>query len=116
MSYTGSCHCGAIAFTVHADIPDTAMSCNCSHCQRKGLLLTFIPADQFTLDRGDDALTDYLFNKHAITHRFCKTCGCQPFAEGKGKDGAETRAINLHCVPAADPDTLNIQHFDGASY
>ena len=44
MPYTGSCHCGAVTFTVAADAPTEAMSCNCSHCSRKGFLLTFVPA------------------------------------------------------------------------
>ncbi|MCB4859710.1 hypothetical protein K7W03_08860 [Sphingobium sp. PNB] len=48
MPYTGSCHCGAVTFTVAADAPSEAMTCNCSHCRRKGFMLTFVPADQFT--------------------------------------------------------------------
>ncbi len=44
MSYTGTCHCGAVSFTVNADAPTSAVSCNCSHCRRKGFLLTFVPA------------------------------------------------------------------------
>src|SRR3546814_10222767 len=98
MAFDGSCHCGAVTFTVDADAPETALSCNCSHCRRKGFLLAFLPADVFTLTSGEDALTDYHFNQHAITHRFCATCGAQPFAEGKGPDGSEVRAINLRCV------------------
>ncbi|HEY0958524.1 MAG TPA: GFA family protein [Novosphingobium sp.] len=116
MSYSGNCHCGAVAFTVEGDLPDSAIACNCSHCQRKGFLLAFVPAEAFTLDSGEDALADYQFNKHRITHRFCKTCGAQSFAEGTDHNGKATRAINLRCVPAADLDTLNIQNFDGASY
>jgi hypothetical protein len=116
MPFDGSCHCGAVTFTVDADPPTTAISCNCSHCRRKGFLLAFLPADDFTLTAGDEALTDYLFNKHAITHRFCATCGAQPFAEGKAPDGSEVRAINLRCVPEIDLDTLTIQKVDGASF
>ena len=115
MAFEGSCHCGAVTFEVDADAPATAMSCNCSHCRRKGFLLAFLPADVFTLKSGEDALTDYYFNKHAILHRFCATCGAQPFAEGKGPDGAEVRAINLRCVPEIDLDALTIQKVDGAS-
>jgi hypothetical protein len=114
MSYSGSCHCGAVAFTVEGDIPATAIACNCSHCRRKGFLLTFVPATQFTLDSGEDALTTYLFNKNAIRHRFCSTCGAQPFGEGENQ-GTATRAINLRCVPDADLDALEIQQVDGAS-
>lgn len=116
MSYQGSCHCGAVAFTVAGELPTSAVSCNCSHCRRKGLLLTFVSAESFTLDQGEDALRTYLFNKHKITHRFCATCGCQPFAEGRDKDGGETRAINLRCIPEADLDALKLQQFDGAAH
>src|SRR5690349_18574125 len=113
MAYQGSCHCGAVEFTVQGDIPASAISCNCSHCRRKGLLLTFVPADQFELENGEDLLTTHRFNQHKIDHRFCQTCGCQPFAEGTGPDGVDTRAINLRCVPAADLDALDLQKVDG---
>jgi hypothetical protein len=115
MAYSGSCHCGAVTFTVDAEPPQGAMSCNCSHCQRKGFMLAFVPAGQFTLDSGEDALTTYTFNKHVIRHRFCQTCGVQAFGEGE-RDGAQLRAINLRCVPAIDLDALAIQKVDGASF
>jgi len=115
MAYSGSCHCGAVTFTVDADPPSEAMSCNCSHCGRKGFILTFVPVDQFRLDSGADQLTDYLFYKHAITHQFCKTCGTEAFALGKSPQG-EMRAINLRCVPAIDIEALTIQKVDGARF
>lgn len=115
MPYEGSCHCGAVSFTVSGDVPTNAMSCNCSHCRRKGFLLSFVPADTFSLVTGEDALTDYFFNKHAIAHRFCATCGCQPFGLGKTPDGSEVAAINVRCVPAIDLDGLTIHKVDGAS-
>ena len=92
MAYSGSCHCGAVTFTVDAEAPKGAMSCNCSHCQRKGFLLTFVPAGQFTLASGEDQLTTYTFNKHAIRHRFCQTCGVQAFGEGE-REGTALRAF-----------------------
>jgi hypothetical protein len=115
MPYTGSCHCGDVTSTVAADAPAEAMSCNCSHCSRKGFLLTFVPADAFTLDSGAESLTEYQFYKHNITHQFCKTCGTQAFALGKSPQGA-MRAINLRCVPDIDVDALTIQKVDGASF
>ncbi|MBV1688041.1 GFA family protein [Novosphingobium sp. G106] len=115
MAYSGSCHCGAVTFTVEGDPPAGAMSCNCSHCRRKGFLLSFVPAEQFRLDSGEDSLVTYTFNKHAIAHRFCKTCGAQPFAEGEN-GGVKMRGINLRCVPDIDLDALTIQQVDGASH
>lgn len=116
MAYDGSCHCGAVTYTVEGDIPDTAMSCNCSHCRRKGFLLSFVPIDQFRLTSGADKLKTYQFHKHNIDHQFCTECGCQGFAVGTGPDGAKMAAVNLRCVPEADLDSLTIQKVDGASF
>jgi len=115
MAYEGSCHCGAVTFSVAADAPTEAMSCNCSHCIRKGFVLAFVPTDQFTLESGADHLTDYLFYKHAITHQFCRSCGTEAFALGKSPQG-DMRAINLRCVPSVDIDALTIQKVDGARF
>jgi hypothetical protein len=115
MAFQGSCHCGAIKFSVDADMPTQAMSCNCSICRRKGSLLAFFPAAKFKLYEGEAALDAYKFNKHKLAHKFCRTCGIHPFAEGVGPDGTEMRAVNMRCVPEANLDSLTIQHFDGAS-
>jgi len=116
MSYEGSCHCGAVRFTVEGEIPAGAISCNCSHCRRKGFLLTFVPKADFSLNSGEDALTEYRFASHKIAHRFCATCGTQAFGMGTGPDGVETVAVNLRCVPECDLDSLVIKKHDGASY
>jgi hypothetical protein len=114
MTYEASCHCGDVVITVEGEIPKEATACNCSHCRREGFLLTFVPRDQAQIVKGEDALSEYRFNHKVIAHRFCRTCGAQPFAEGPGPNGP-TAMINLRCVPDADLDTLKINHFDGAS-
>ena len=103
-----------MAVEVDGAIPAEAIACNCSHCRRKGFLLTFVPKDQARVLRGEDALTEHRFNKNAIAHRFCSLCGTQAFAEGAGPDGP-TVMINLRCVPEADLNSLKIKHVDGAS-
>jgi len=115
MAFEGSCHCGAVSFTVEAEAPTTAIACNCSHCRRKGFLLAFFPAEQFRLDKGADALRTYLFNTHKIAHRFCETCGTEAFAEGQNPDGSAVRAINLRCVPSIDLDELALHPVNGAN-
>ena len=116
MSYQGSCHCGRVTFEVEGDTPGEAMSCNCSHCRRKGFLLAFVPASSFSLTGGTDSLETYTFNTHRLRHRFCRTCGVQPFAEGSSADGTETRAVNLRCVPSVDLDALSITPVNGADF
>lgn len=112
----GSCHCGAVSFSVDAETPTSAISCNCSHCRRKGFLLAFFPPDQFTLKSGRDALKSYFFNTRKIEHEFCMTCGCEAFAEGTGPDGKAMKAVNLRCVGNVNLDALDIQYYDGASH
>src|ERR1700753_489673 len=79
-TYQGSCHCGNVRYSVDADLSGEMLTCNCSICQRTGSALAFVPAPQFKLERGDDALTDYQFGKKRIHHLFCKTCGIRSFA------------------------------------
>ncbi len=73
------------------------------------------PSPAFTLDRGADAQTEYLFNKHRIHHLFCKTCGIESFAKATAPDGTPTMAINVNCLEGVEPRELKSQHFDGRS-
>jgi hypothetical protein len=110
--YEGSCHCGKVAWEASIDLANV-IDCNCSYCQRKGVILGFIPPDQFKLLRGEDALKEYKFNKHVISHQFCTTCGVQSFARGKKPDGSPVVAINVRCIPDVDSRTLNVTHYNG---
>lgn len=85
MSVKGSCHCGAIAYSLD-DQPKEAVECNCSICRRNGYLLSFATPDKFRLETSRDAITTYTFNKHLIQHQFWKVCGCAPFSEGETPD------------------------------
>jgi hypothetical protein len=114
-TYHGSCHCGAVTYEVEADFTE-GMSCNCSHCKRKGFLLAFVPATQFSLKSGEDKLTKYQFNKKHIDHLFCKICGVQSFAQGNDKDGNGMVGIILNCLEDLDTDTLKIVKVDGKSF
>lgn len=116
MGYIGQCHCGAVRFSVAGDPPSRAVSCNCSHCRAKGLLLTFIPSDLIEITSGETELQSYRFNKHIIAHEFCRQCGCQPFGNGLAPDGSSMTAVNLRCVPEADVDGLILDKVDGASH
>jgi len=113
--YTGGCHCGAVRYTVEADLSQPVIACNCSMCGRSGALLAFVPADKFALEAGGDSLTDYQFNKHVIHHVFCKVCGIKSFARGTGPDGVPIAAINVRCLEGVEPGDLQIKQFDGRS-
>ncbi len=112
--HSGGCQCGAVRFQAIADTAES-ISCNCSRCRRLGLLLTFTPSSAFRLEQGEDNLSEYKFNKHVISHLFCKTCGVQSFARGVGPDGSEMIAINARCLDGVDADTINPKKFNGAA-
>ncbi|WOB07986.1 GFA family protein [Piscinibacter gummiphilus] len=114
MKYTGSCHCGRVAFEVEGEI-GTALACNCSICQRKGSLLWFVPRAELKLKTPEDAASTYTFNKHVIKHRFCPTCGIHPYGEGVDPKGNAMAAINVRCLEGIDLDTVKVHHFDGRS-
>src|SRR4051812_18287387 len=81
-TYTGGCHCKAVRYEVTADLSKPVSECNCSICQARGWLLTFVDGDGFRLLEGESALTDYQFGKKNIHHLFCSRCGVSSFARG----------------------------------
>ena len=113
--YEGSCHCGAIAFEVEVEIGQV-FDCNCSMCRRRGGLLAAFPREALTLRTPEDALSTYRFNRKAIAHHFCGTCGIAPFSEGKGQGGKEMAMVNVRCLPDVDLATLEVVAVDGASH
>lgn len=115
MKYSGSCHCGDVAFEFEATF-DEVIECNCSHCSRKGYLLTFVPQEQFTLKSGDASLGTYTFNRHVINHRFCKRCGSAPFGMGTNPKGGKTAAINVRCLENFDLASVRRKQVDGKSF
>jgi hypothetical protein len=114
MIYRGSCHCGNVAYEAEGEIA-SALSCNCSMCSRKGSLLWFVPQQQFRLLTPDENAGTYLFNKHVINHRFCRTCGIHPYAHAVDPAGNPVAAINIRCIENLDLATIPVKEFDGRS-
>jgi hypothetical protein len=103
-----------VKYDVELDLSKPVISCNCSICQRKGTLLTFVPEGAFHLKSGKDATTDYQFNKNVIHHLFCSTCGVTSYAQGS-KDGKVMYAINARCLEGVEIGEMKINQFDGRS-
>lgn len=113
-AYTGGCQCGKVRFEVTTEI-DKVISCNCSRCAKLGSLLAAASAADFKLLSGEGGLTTFRFNKHVINHRFCATCGIQPYASGKGRDGSDMVMINVRCLDGVDAESFEVMKFDGRS-
>ena len=58
---------------------------------------------------------DYQFNKGAIHHPFCKTCGIESYAYGKGPGGKDMVMLNVRCLDGVDAERFKVKKFDGAS-
>lgn len=115
-TYKGGCHCGAVRYQVELDLFAPVLECNCSHCQAKGMLLSFTDAANFTLESGEDSLTEYRFNTEKIQHLFCKVCGVQAFGRGHKKDGSPTVAVNVRSIDDVDIAALKRMPVDGKSF
>jgi hypothetical protein len=114
MLYKGNCHCGKVAFEVEGELT-AAVACNCSICSRKGALLWAVPRDRLRLTGSGNGMATYVFNKHAIEHRFCRTCGMHPFAEDAALESEPSAYINIRCLEGVDLASVPVIDFDGRS-
>ncbi|MGE0052649.1 MAG: GFA family protein [Hyphomicrobium sp.] len=113
MLYSGSCHCGCVAFEVEAPPDIVAQDCNCSICAKAGFLHLIVPKSNFRLLRGADDITVYTFNTGVAQHTFCKVCGIKPFYTPRSNpDGVD---INVRCLDTR-PRSLSIEPFDGQNW
>ena len=108
-TYAGRCHCGVVRYEVETDLARVIV-CNCSHCEKKGLLLNFVDKDKFKLLSGKENLTEYRFNKKTIRHLFCRICGTESFAEGVTFPKA---AVNVRCLDNVDLSNLTLTPYNG---
>lgn len=113
-TYQGGCHCQAVRYEVTGDF-SKPIYCNCSICSKSGTWLAFVPAEQFSLQSGEEMLTDYQFNKKIIHHYFCKVCGVRSFGRGMGPGGTPMVAVNVRCLDDIDLESIKPTFFDGKS-
>ena len=113
-TYSGGCQCGKVRYEAQAEISEV-ITCNCSRCRKLGSLLAAAAMADFKLLSGEDELAEYQFNKRTIHHPFCKTCGIQSYAYGKGPGGREMVMLNVRCLDGIDAEQFKVRKFDGAS-
>ena len=115
MLHKGSCHCGKVAFEVETDL-EQVIGVQLLPLQAQGLPSDLRAARRLDVLRGEEDLSTYRFNTHTIAHRFCATCGCAPFGEGKKPTGEATAAINVRCLDTVDLARLQPVSVDGRSF
>lgn len=112
---TGGCHCGTVKYDVEIDLTQPVIECNCSYCEEKGLLLSFVPAEKLVVTKGEDNLTEYRFNTEKIQHLFCTTCGTQCFGRADMGEKGLGAAVNVRTIDGVDLAALTRMPYDGRS-
>jgi hypothetical protein len=115
-TYQGGCHCGNVRFEADLDL-SKVYACNCSMCSKMGWRLSFVPETAFRLQKGEDQLSDYQFNKKHIHHYFCRNCGVRSFGQGTDGKGNTMVSINVRSLDdvGETAESLPVQWFDGKS-
>ena len=109
----GSCHCGAVRFTVTlTEGFASARRCTCSICRMRGAIaVTSTPAD-FHIIQGEDELATYRFNTDTAEHHFCRTCGI--YTHHKRRSNPGQLGVNVACLEGVSPfDFREVVVFDG---
>ncbi len=111
--YRGSCHCGAIRYTVEAELAGLE-TCNCSLCARLGYVHLYVEPERFHLEAAPDAYATYQFVTRTSKNHFCRTCGVSPFR--RARSDPKLVDVNVRCLEGVDLDELPTQPFDGRNW
>ena len=110
---TGSCHCGAVRFTV-SHLPEQLTDCNCSLCRRTGALWGHFPLETVSIEAADDATIGYLQGDRTLVTHTCRTCGCTTHWLPVDPGEHNRMAVNFRMCDPELVATLRIRRFDGA--
>lgn len=110
----GSCHCGAVAFSVMLEHgPEKLRRCNCSLCRRKGAIMASVPLAGLTVTK-DDGLRLYQWNTKVAKHWFCGVCGI--YTHHQRRSDPTEYGFNIGCFDEFDPQSFgDVPTGDGKS-
>lgn len=114
--YRGSCHCGAVGYEFHTELPPSSWSvraCQCSFCLKHAGVYTSDPAGYVRFLTKDPALlTRYRFGHKTADFVFCGRCGGYLGAITE-EDGRKLAVLNIH---ALDPKPAGLPPEQPMSY
>ena len=114
MRHRGGCHCGRVRFSVVAPANIRVDECNCSICQRTGFQHLIVSRDDFTLEQGEEDLTEYKFNTGTARHLFCRVCGIKSFYVPRSHPHGIS--VNVRCLDPGTVANVELHAFDGAHW
>ena len=110
----GKCHCGKIEFELSCHLTDLKR-CNCSHCRRKGFVMTTAKLNEFKLISGLEDLKIYQWNTKIAKHYFCKNCGVNTHHQRRSKP--DEYGINVGCLEGFNMSWIeNIKYTEGVKF
>lgn len=98
-TYRGSCHCGAVTFSLRTDLA-YSVRCDCSMCRRRGAIMVRCDQDDLVIESGRESLAEYRFNMQVAVHYFCSRCGIYTFH--KMRKLPDKYAVNAGCIEGID--------------
>ena len=108
--HSGSCHCGAIRFTLNCELTELT-TCDCSLCVKRNALMTKVPAAALSIEQGHDQLATYEWNSRKAKHHFCKRCGIYVFHRKRA--APDHYGVNIFCLDGFDVASLPVRATDG---
>ena len=110
MTWSGSCHCGAVRFEVSAQI-DELTTCDCSLCVKKNAVMAKVHEDALTVTAGEEALSLYQWNTRRAKHYFCSRCGIYTFHRKRA--APDHYGVNVFCLDGFDAAAIPVRATEG---
>lgn len=109
-SYSGSCHCGGVRFTITHPINELT-TCDCSLCVKRNALMVKIPDTALQMVAGEEFLALYEWNSKRAKHHFCCRCGIYVFHRKRASP--DHFGVNIFCLDGFDAGSLPVRATEG---
>lgn len=117
-TYSGSCFCKRVRFSVDVDWSVGTTKCNCTSCWKRRWWSVAVKPDSFRSLEGEQELSGYRPGQSRGHKGFCKHCGVTPYAwvdAAEWNDG-EYVSVNTAALDDLDPGELlaaEVKYCDG---
>jgi hypothetical protein len=117
-TFTGSCHCAAIRYTVRLALPTPpiATRCNCTICLKTNYTGLQVPPADFTLvsPASEADVRDYQWRSKDAHRFYCDNCGVHVFSRTKYEvGGQEVNGFGINIVTLDQPqEGLDLSRFE----
>ena len=111
----GSCHCGAVTIVL-AERPAYLNDCNCSLCQKLGVVWGYLPVTAVTIRGDTDSYVRADRDTPAVRVHFCGSCGCTTHWSPMPHIPQDRTGVNVRLFDPSDLVGLTLNYPDGANW